>query len=283
MSARLVSPVRAQLVAYAVLWALMGVALAILFLILGFVLWHGLPRLSLAFLTQAPADNGRAGGILPIIVGTLQVTLLGVGVAAPLGIGTAIYLSEYTREGALTRAIRFGSECLAGVPSVIFGLFGLVLFVTTLGFGWCILSGGLTLGLMTLPVVIRTSEEALRAVPSAQREVSLSLGANKWQTVLRVVLPSALPGIATGLILALGRAVGETAAVIFTAGSSLPHGAKGSLLTGTRTLAVHFYQLAREGISSEHAYASAAVLVLSITVINVGASLALARFVRRHR
>jgi phosphate transport system permease protein len=236
-----------------------------------------------AFLTQAPSHSGKTGGVFPIIVGTLQVTLLGVAAAAPLGVGTAVYLCEYTREGPLTRAIRFGSECLAGVPSIIFGLFGFVLFVITLGLGWSILSGALTLALMTLPTVIRTSEEALKAVPKGYREVSLSLGASKWQTILYVVLPAALPGVVTGLILGLGRAISETAAVIFTAGSSLPHEVPSSLLDGTRTLSVHFYQLAREGISSDNAYASAAVLVVAISIINLASSAAMHRFMRRYK
>jgi phosphate transport system permease protein len=282
MSTRLLSPVRAQLLASVVLWSLMGLAVAILVSILIFVLARGLPHVTWGFLSQAPIESGRHGGVFPIIAGTLQVTLLGVATAMPLGIGTAIYLVEYTREGRLTRAIRFGSECLAGVPSIIFGLFGFVLFVLTLGFGWSILSGGLTLALMTLPIVIRTSEEALKAVPAAYREVALSLGASKWQAIARVVLPAALPGILTGMILALGRAVGETAALIFTAGSSLPHRAPDSLLDGTRTVSVHFYQLAREGISADNAYASAAVLVLAISLINLGSSFAMGRFMRRY-
>ena len=220
---------------------------------------------------------------MPIIAGTLEVTGLGIATAAPLGIGTAIYLVEYRREGVLTRIIRFGTECLAGVPSIIFGLFGFVLFVITFGFGWSILAGGVTLAFMTLPTIIRTSEEALRAVPASYREVSLSLGAGKWQTIRKVVLPAAAPGILTGLVLGLGRAIGETAAVIFTAGSSLPHVVPTSLLEGTRTLAVHFYQLAREGISAENAYATAAVLVLAISLINVASYAAMNRFMRRYR
>jgi len=203
------------------------------------------------------------------------------GVSASLP--TAIYLVEYRREGALTRIIRFGTECLAGVPSIIFGLFGFVLFVLTFGFGWSILAGGLTLAFMTLPTIIRTSEEALRAVPAGYREVSLSLGAGKWQTIRKVVLPAAAPGILTGLVLGLGRAIGETAAVIFTAGSSLPRVVPTSLLEGTRTLSVHFYQLAREGISADNAYATAAVLVLAISAINVAAYAAMNRFMRRYR
>ena len=279
----LLTPRKAQALARAVLWTLMAVAIAILVLILAFVLGRGLGYISWTFLTAAPVDSGRAGGVMPIIAGTLDVTLLGVATAAPLGVGTAIYLCEYTREGTLTRIIRFGAECLAGVPSIIFGLFGLVLFVLTLGFGWSILAGALTLAFMTLPTIIRTSEEALRAVPAGYREVSLSLGANKWQTIRKVVLPAALPGILTGLILAIGRAIGETAAVIFTAGSSLPRRIPTSLLEGTRTLSVHFYQLAREGISAENAYATAAVLVLSISLINICANVAMNRFMRRYR
>lgn len=276
------SPRQTQALARVVLWTMMVAALLVLGSILLFVLARGLPHVTWSFLSLPPTDSGRGGGVFPIIVGTLQVTVLGVACALPLGVGTAIYLVEYTREGRLTRAIRFGSECLAGVPSIIFGLFGFVLFVLTLGFGWCVLSGGLTLGLMTLPIIIRTSEEALKAVPAAYREVALSLGASKWQTIAGVVLPAAAPGILTGLILALGRAVGETAAVIFTAGSNLPHRSLISLFDGTRTLSVHFYQLAREGISADHAYASAAILVLAISVINLGSSLAMGRYMKRY-
>jgi phosphate transport system permease protein len=277
------TPRHAQAVARLVLWTMMAAAVAILGLILAFVLGRGLPHVGWTFLTAVPGDSGRTGGVMPIIAGTLEVTLLGVATATPLGVGTAIYLCEYTREGRLTRLIRFGAECLAGVPSIIFGLFGFVLFVITLGFGWSILAGGLTLAFMTLPTIIRTSEEALRSVPAGYREVSLSLGASKWQTIRKVVLPAALPGILTGLVLGMGRAIGETAAVIFTAGSSLPRRIPTSLLEGTRTLSVHFYQLAREGISADHAYATAAVLVLAISFINLGSTIAMNRFMRRYR
>jgi phosphate transport system permease protein len=277
---RLLSPRRAQQVARVTLWALMGLAMAVLAAVVGFVLERGLPHLSWSFLSEAPRNSGLRGGVFPILVGTLEVTLLGVALAAPLGIGTAVYLCEYTREGAATRVIRFGSDCLAGVPSIIFGLFGFVLFVTTLGMGWSILAGSLTLALMILPTVIRTSEEALRAVPASYREVALSLGATHWQAIVFVVLPAALPGIFTGLILSLGRAVGETAALIFTAGSTLPQTVPRSIFDSTRTLSVHFYQLAREGISNERAYAAAAVLVLTIALINVGSNLFLQRLVR---
>ncbi len=280
---RLLAPRSAQRIAAFALWGTMGLAVAILILTLFFVLGRGLPHVGWTFLSQAPLDSGRAGGIMPIIAGTLELTGLGVAAAAPLGIGTAIYLVEYTHEGPLTRVIRFGTECLAGVPSIIFGLFGFVLFVLGLGLGWSILAGALTLAFMTLPTIIRTSEEALRAVPAAYRDVSLSLGAGRWQTIRKVVLPAAVPGIVTGLVLGLGRAIGETAALIFTAGSSLPRVVPHSLFEGTRTLSVHFYQLAREGISADNAYATAAVLVLAIAVINVGAYGAMNRFMRRYR
>jgi phosphate transport system permease protein len=259
----------------------MAGAVAILVGIVAFVLGRGVPHLGLGFLTAAPLDGGRGGGVMPIVVGTLQVTALGLVTAAPLGLGTAIYLVEYTREGRLTRLIRFGTDCLAGVPSIIFGLFGFVLFVLTLGFGWSILAGGLTLAFMLLPTIIRTSEEALRAVPAAYRDVALSLGASRWQAIRKVVLPSALPGVVTGLVLGMGRAIGETAAVIFTAGASLPPRVPRSVFEGTRTLSVHFYQLAREGISAEKAYATAAVLVIAISLINVAAYAAMTRMMRR--
>jgi phosphate transport system permease protein len=185
-TARLFSPRRAEILARVTLWSMMAATLLVLLFIVGFVLSRGLPHVTWAFLTQPPADSGRSGGVLPMLVGTLAVTGLGVAVATPLGIGTAVYLTEYTREGHMTRLIRFGAESLSGVPSIIFGLFGFVFFVITLGFGWSILAGGLTLAFMILPTVIRTSEEAVKAVPASYREVSLSLGAGKWQTITRV-------------------------------------------------------------------------------------------------
>ncbi len=275
------SPRVTQGLALATLWLLTAVTVGVLLYIVGFVLRHGLPEIDGAFLTEGPRDMGRAGGILPMVVGTLYVTLVGVAVATPLGLGTAIYLTEYTREGLLTRVVRFGAECLAGVPSIIFGLFGFVFFVITLGMGWSVLAGGLTLAFMILPTVIRTAEEAIKSVPASYREVAYTLGASKWQTILKVVLPSALPGIATGLILGIGRSISETAAVIFTAGSSLKMPL--SLFDPARTMSVHFYLLAREGISFPKAYATAAVLVIAILLINVTAYVLMNRFMRRYR
>ncbi len=265
----------------ALLWLLTGVTIFILFFIIFYVLKKGLPVVSLEFLTKNPVEMGKAGGIFSTILGTVALTLLAILIASPLGIGSAIYLTEYTRENWVTRVIRFGSECLAGIPSIIFGLFGFIFFVVKLGLGWSLLSGGLTLAFMILPTIIRTSEEAIRSVPYCYREVSFSLGGTRWQTVTRVVLPSALPGIATGIMLGIGRSIGETAAVIFTAGSSLH--IPTSLFSSTRTMSVHFYILAREGISMSKAYGTAAVLIVAILAINIVAYTLMNRFMRKYR
>jgi phosphate transport system permease protein len=263
-----------------VLWFLTAVTVLILFFIIFYVLKKGLPVVSLEFLAKNPTEMGKGGGIFSTIVGTIALTVLAILIATPMGVGSAIFLTEYTRESWVTRVIRFGSECLAGIPSIIFGLFGFILFVTKLGFGWSLLSGGLTLAFMILPTIIRTSEEAIRSVPYAYREVSFSLGSTRWQTVTRVVLPSALPGIATGVILSVGRSIGETAAVIFTAGSSLH--IPTSLFSSSRTMSVHFYILAREGISMENAYGTAAVLIIAILGINILAYSLMNKFMRRY-
>jgi phosphate transport system permease protein len=246
---------------------------AILVSLLYYVLAKGLPQLSWSFLVDSPRRMGRQGGILPTIVGTLYLTLVAVALAAPLGIGAAIFLAEYAPRGRATRLLRFGTETLAGVPSIIFGLFGFVTFVIFLQLGWSILSGGLTLALMILPTIIRTAEESIKTVPRAFREGSLALGATRWQTTARVVLPSALPGILTGVILGIGRAVGETAAVLLTAGSSLQMPL--SLLDPARTMSIHLYILAVAGISLDRAYATAAALIILILFINLVATRAI--------
>ncbi len=264
----------------AVLMLFTAVTVFILLFIIVFILRKGLPVLDLSFLSRNPVDMGRSGGIFSTIVGTLVLTAVAVVIAAPLGVGTAIFLTEYTWENRVTRIIRFGADCLAGIPSIIFGLFGFILFVTKLRFGWSILSGGLTLAFMILPTIIRTSEEAIRAVPATFRQVSFSLGATRWQMVTRVVLPTALPGIVTGVILSVGRSIGETAAVIFTAGSALH--IPTSVFSSSRTMAVHFYILAREGISMPNAYGTAAVLVVAILIINVITYYLMERFIRKY-
>ena len=274
------NPRREQKIARAFLWLFVLITVFILLFIIVFILRKGLPVLGWSFLTKNPVDMGRAGGIFSTIVGTLVLTLAAIIVATPLGVGTAIYLTEYTWENRVTRIIRFGAECLAGIPSIIFGLFGFILFVTKLGFGWSILSGSLTLSFMLLPTIIRTSEEAIRSVPGSFREVSFSLGSTKWQMVTRVVLPSAVPGIVTGIILSIGRAIGETAAVIFTAGSALR--LPTSIFSSSRTMAVHFYILAREGISLDNAYGTAAVLVIAIMLINILTYYLMNKYIRKY-
>jgi len=239
----------------------------ILVVIVLIIFFKGIKHFNLEFLLAFPEDMGRHGGIFPAIVGTVLLVLLSLIFATPLGIGTAIFLTEYTKESSFTKIIRFGVESLAGIPSIIYGLFGFIFFVIKLKMGWSLLAGALTLTIMILPTIIRTSEEAIKAVPKNFRIVSYSLGATKWETTTKVVLPSAAPGILTGIMLSIGRAMGETAAVIFTMGSSLR--LPTSLFDSGRTMAVHFYILAREGISLEKAYATALVLVLSILFINV--------------
>ncbi len=198
--------IHTQRLAVAVLWLLAGLSVGVLVFIIGFILIHGVPYISWQFLTQAPRSMGREGGVFPIIIGTICVAGLAIIIAAPVGVITAVYLTEYTRPSRLTAVIRFGADCLAGIPSIIFGLFGFVFFVITLGMGTSILAGALTLSIMVLPTIIRTSEEAIRAVPPAYRDASYGLGTTRWQMVTRVVLRSALPGISTGIILSLGAA-----------------------------------------------------------------------------
>lgn len=269
-----------QSMAKVLIWVAALSTIGVMILILFQVLKEGLPVLHLRFFLDSPRSMGREGGILSPIIGTLALTVVAILFATPLGVGTAIFLREYTRESKISRLIRFGTDCLAGIPSIIFGLFGFVFFVITLNLGWSILSGGLTLAAMILPTVISTTEEAIKAIPYSFREVSYSLGGTKWQTVTRAVLPNAIPGIFTGVILSVGRSIGETAAVILTAGSSLIMPT--SFFSPSRTMAVHFYILAREGISMEMAYGTGATLILLVLAINIVANWFLNRYIR-HR
>jgi phosphate transport system permease protein len=262
------------------IWTAALSTIAVMVLILIQILKEGLPVLHLRFFLDSPKNMGREGGIFSTIIGTVALTGVAILFGAPLGVGTAIFLREYTRESKISRIIRFGTDCLAGVPSIIFGLFGFVFFVIWLNMGWSILSGGLTLAAMILPTIISTAEESIRAIPHPYREVSYSLGGTKWQTITRVVLPSALPGILTGILLSVGRSIGETAAIILTAGSSLVMPT--SLFSPIRTMAVHFYILAREGISMEMAYGTGAVLILLVLIINMIAQWLINRYIR-HR
>lgn len=270
-----------QRIAKVIIWSAALLVLVVLFAIILYILGKGLPEISWAYLTEIPRNMGRSGGISSTIVGTLMVTAVAIIVAMPFGIGTAFYLTEYTKESKITRVIRFSAESLAGIPSIVYGLFGFIFFVTYLKLGWSVLSGGLTMAIMILPTIIRTSEEAIRTVPNLYREVGYSLGATKWQTITKTVFPSALPGIVNGVILSIGRCVAETAAVMLTAGSALRMPT--SIMSPTRTMAIHFYILAREGISMESAYGTAALLIILIFIINVVFNILVNRFVAKGR
>jgi len=264
--------------AFIFLWAAAAITVLTLIAIVGSVLINGIGHLSLDFLTKEPENMGKDGGIFSIIITTIYLALFSLLIAAPIGICAAIFLTEYAREGPVIRLIRFGTETLAGIPSIIFGLFGYVFFVVFLKFRYSMVSGGLTLTFMILPTIIRTAEESIKMVPMSYREGSLALGATKWQTIYKVVLPAAIPGILTGVILGIGRVVGETAAVIYTAGSSL--GLPSSIWRPGRTMAVHLYILASEGLSNSNMYATATVLIVTVLIINFTANRLIKQFIR---
>lgn len=219
--------------------------------ILGYVFFHGFRAVTWDFLTLPPTDSMTRGGIMPAIVGTLYLTAGAIAVALPLGVVSAVYLTEYAKQGRWIRAIRIGVNCLAGVPSVVFGLFGLGFFVVYLKFGSSILAGSLTLGILILPTIIGASEEALKAVPQTFREASLALGVSKWSTIARIVLPPALPGILTGSILGIGRAAGETAPIMFTAAAFFTAALPKSIFDEVMALPYHIYVLATAGTNIE--------------------------------
>lgn len=269
---------RNEKIAFAFLWTASIITVVVLVAIIGNVLINGIGHLSLEFLTQEPENMGKDGGIFSIIITTVYLALFSLVIAAPVGVCAAIFLTEYAKEGPVVRLIRFGTESLAGIPSIIFGLFGYVFFVVFLKFKYSMVSGGLTLTLMILPTIIRTSEEAIKMVPRSYREGSLALGATKWQTIYKVVLPAAIPGILTGVILGIGRVVGETAAVIYTAGSSL--GLPNSIWRPGRTMAVHLYILASEGLSKGNMYATATVLIITVLIINFAANRLIKHFIK---
>ena len=275
------SPRTGEKIAKVIIWTAALFVIAVLIAIILYLLIKGLPVISWQFLSDIPRNMGRTGGVSSAIIGTLLVTAAAVVIATPFGIGAAFYLAEYTRENIITRIIRFSADSLAGIPSIVYGLFGYIFFVIYLDIGWSILSGGLTLAIMILPTIMRTSEEAIHTVPDIYREVSYSLGGTKLQTIIKVVFPSALRGITNGIILSVGRCVAETAAVLLTAGSALrmPR----SLFSPTRTMAVHFYILAREGISMTNAYGTAALLIILIFIINVAANMLVNRFIAKGR
>jgi len=260
------------------------VVLPILWLV-GYIVFQGAPAISREFITAMPRDGMRAGGLWPAIVGTVLLTLGTAVFAVPVGVAVAIYLAEYARDTPFTRLVRLAIINLAGVPSVVFGLFGLGLFVIFLQFGASILAGSLTLAIMTLPVIISTAEEALRAVPQSFRIVSLSLGGTKWQTVRRVVLPQALPGILTGVILGLERAAGETAPILFTVAAfflpRLPH----SIFDQTMALPYHLFVISTQvpGMPARIQYGTALVLLVFVLSMNVLAAVTRSRFRARRQ
>ena len=239
--------------------------------VFAYIIGKGAPAISWEFLTAIPSDGMRAGGILPAIVGTFYLTLGTAIFSVPLGIAAAIYLSEYARENGLTRLIRIAIINLAGIPSVVYGLFGLGLFVLFLKFGTSILAASLTLSIMTLPVIISAAEEALRAVPQAFRTVSISLGGTRWQTIRKIILPQALPGILTGVILGLERAAGETAPILFTgAAFFLPH-LPNSPLDATMALPYHLFVISTQvpGMPIQIQYGTALVLIIFVLGMNL--------------
>jgi phosphate transport system permease protein len=248
------------------------VSILFLFLFILLIFARGGKMLSFSFLTQPPRDGMTKGGIFPAIIGTLYLTVLSVLFAFPIGVLSSIYLVEYAQKNFLVTIIRTAIGTLAGVPSIIFGLFGLAIFVITFGFGVSILSGSLTLGIMILPVIIKASEEAIKAVPDSFREASYALGATKRQTILKVVIPTAIPSILTGAIMSIGRAAGETAPILFTAATFYTRRLPKSIFSEVMALPYHIYALMTEGTDPEFqvpiAYGTAVVLLGLVLVIS---------------
>ncbi|WP_299689410.1 phosphate ABC transporter permease PstA [uncultured Vibrio sp.] len=262
------------------IWAAAAVTVGFLFWIIWYILSNGLQYVDWNFITDDYTRTGEERGIFPMIIATIYMVIASIAVAAPLGIMTAIYLTEYAKVGSrLVKVIRFCTESLAGIPSIIFGLFGMTFFVSILGLGFSILSGALTLSILILPVIIRTTEEALMAVPQTYREGSYGLGASKIYTIWRLILPSAMPGILTSVILSIGRVIGESAPVFLTAGmvARVPE----SVFDSGRTLTVHLYKLTTELFTVDEwnqAYGTATVLIVLVLLINMVTKLIARRF-----
>jgi len=271
-----------QYFGFLLLWISIIPTLFFLGTIIYFICIKGISIISWEFLTEAPRRGMTEGGVAPAIVGTLYLTMGAILFSLPLGLACAIYLCEYSPKGYVVNIIRMSINNLAGVPSVVFGLFGLAVFVKFLGFGVSILSGSLTLGIMVLPQIISASQEALIAVPQSYREASLALGANHWQTIKKIVLPSALPGILTGVILSIGRAAGETAPILFTAATFYTRGYPDSIFSEVMALPYHIYALMTEGTHPEKqtaiAYGCALILMLVVLLMS-----ALAIFLRQRQ
>ena len=240
------------------------ITFAVLLFLIAYILINGIPNLKPSLFEWT--YNSDNVSMMPAIITTVEMTLLALVIAVPLGLFTAIYLNEYAKRGnKLVNIIRITTETLSGIPSIVYGLFGMLFFVTQLHWGYSLIAGGMTLAIMILPLIMRTAEEALMAVPDTFREGSFGLGAGRLRTVFRIVLPSAMPGILSGIILAIGRIVGETAALIFTAGTmaQIP-----GLFQSGRTLAIHMYVLSGEGLHMNEAYATAVVLLVVVLLMN---------------
>ena len=270
-----------QQIAFWVFRILGILVVGILFWILGFIIYNGIGVISWEFISAAPTDGMTSGGIFPAIVGTLCLVIGSMIFAFPLGVMSAIYTNEYAGNSWIVRFIRVMTNNLSSIPSIVFGLFGMALFVNTLGFGDSILAGSLTLGLLVLPLVIRTTEEALKAVPNSYRTGSLALGATKLQTIRKVVLPAAFPNITTGLILSIGRVSGETAPILFTVAAYFLPKLPNSIFDQVMALPYHLYVIATSGTDIEAsrpvAYGTALVLIVIVLLMNL-----LATFLRRH-
>jgi len=249
------------------LWLCGILTVIVLLLIAGYILFNGLGAINWDFLTQPPKDNEKAGGIYPTIVATLYITIIALVVATPLSVGGAVYMAEYAKDNYIAKLVRFGADSLAGIPSIMFGLFGYLLFVYTLGLKFSLISGSLAVAFMVLPIILRVSEEAIKVVPETYKHGSLALGSTKWQTIWKVVLPTALPGIVTGVILGMGRIVGETAVFLLTTGgvAKVPT----SLLDPVRPMTVHAYLLASENLSLKNAFGTGATLLLIVLAITL--------------
>jgi len=265
------NPYRTQKIAFSLLFMATLLIVVPVGLIVVIIIRKGLPAISWEFLSEIPKKGMREGGIFPAIIGTLYLVTGAIIFALPIGLLAAIYLSEYAKDNRLTRIIKLAIVNLAGVPSVVYGLFGLALFVVFFKFGASILAGSLTLGIMILPVIITTSREALESVPHSFREVSLSLGASKWQTIRHIVLPNAIPGILTGTILGLGRAAGETAPILFTAAAFYLRQRPDSIFDQVMALPYHLYVLSTQvpNVDEKIRYGTAFVLLALVLFMNL--------------
>ncbi len=279
------NPYRAQKLAFSLLFLATLLIVVPVGLIVFIIVQKGLPGISWQFLSDIPRHGMRAGGIFPAIAGTLYLVTGAIIFALPIGILAAIYLSEYSRDNLLTRIIKLAIVNLAGVPSVVYGLFGLALFVVFFKFGASILSGSLTLGIMILPVIITTSREALESVPYSFREVSLSLGASKWQTIRHIVLPNAVPGILTGTILGLGRAAGETAPILFTVAAFYLPRLPNSIFDQAMALPYHLYVISTQvpNVDEKIRYGTALVLLALVISMNLVAIVIRYKFRKRKK